>query len=1113
MSEAIKKDRNPESGIRNPIPCAVLTIHTAAGGLVFEWTGPDGAPLRGRRSVHPDDLAGAAGMGEGASRSLLDLERSGARLFSRVMERSVREAVFAAEPALLRIDGDFPHIPWELAFDGSRFLGETHAVGMGPAAETPLPRDALRVLFVYDPTSDLPHSHAEIAAIRRQLAGAARVEAEELCAAAATRDRILSAIESRGFDVLHFSCHVDSPANSPALSAIRAFDGPLTAEDILQAAAARPPVLAVLNACESARGGGLAEAFRQAGAAAAVGALWPVSNKPAAHMMAAFHAGLAAGLPAGEALRGARSETRRAFAHDACLSWAAFRLIGPPQLRLLEPGPSAGRAPLMGREPQWQALEDAWAAARSGRPQAVVLVGGPGSGKTRLMSDWLAAHPSASVRDLVDDPPRGPAILTRDGFRPDDVPLAAARLSSGGPVLLLLTAREAAVVAGLGPGVRALALDPLWGEALEGVFRSLGAPVPPGLQRAAPAEAERLALGGAAGELAGELAGGLPEDQRAILRAGAVLGAAFSARDAAAVRADGVGEPWRALESLCAANWLAETEPGVFTFSSEAARTAVLNAFRPKGERLEWERRAATLRSEQGRPGEAGEHFIAAGDASSSAAAFAQAFREAEEPSDIVRWVNALAGLGSEPDDPARAAQAFADTGDWASARRWWERAVEGGGERGDSLVRLAGACRKSGDVPAAERYLIRAQGLARAAEVDLGWAEILLRKCLPVEAMARARAARDQARADGDAALAGRAALAAADAALLAAAPVEAAAMCEAGLRENPAPACRAALSRTLAQARQYAGDYGAAEITLAGLLAEQPAGTAPHERASTLLALAELQRDQGRLTEALAAVDEAEGLGARCGQPGVVADALNLRSSVQRRQGLYGDALESAALAGETARNAHLAPAAIRATIHTATLLAERGELDAARIAAETANRNAEDAGYAFGQTWARNMLGVALLEAGDTVGARAAFTEALDAARAIGGHIGIAAAWNHLGWTDWEEGTPNPAAFREAEAVAARISYRAVQLPAAFGAALCAGDDAASDAALAGLESLNMGALAAWLRLRRGEERLRNGRPDDAERDLAAAWRVSRRLGLRILHARADAALGAL
>jgi tetratricopeptide (TPR) repeat protein len=350
-------------------------------------------------------------------------------------------------------------------------------------------------------------------------------------------------------------------------------------------------------------------------------------------------------------------------------------------------------------------------------------------------------------------------------------------------------------------------------------------------------------------------------------------------------------------------------------------------------------------------------------------------------------------------------------------------------------------------------------------------------------------------------------AAVGAANACLLKTEPNRAAVYCRRGLELDPV---HQPLRRLLAQASQYAGDYGGAEATLSSLAEFERASGRPQEHAETLLALAQLRRDQGHLESAMRGARTAMDIGERCGQIAVVAESASVLSSILRRLGRYGEALEAAKSAHRAATEAGLASEAIRATIHIATALVEQGSLAAARESALYGTRQAERTGYLFGAAWVATIAGITQMEAGDTSSAAPLLEGALDVSERIHGHIGMASALHHLGWNAWLRGEAAEDAFIRAREVASRISYCAVQYPAAFGFALCSGDLEGSERALREIEALNMGAIVPWLREKRGAWLVKQGLWEDALRDLAPAYRVARRLGMRMLQARAAAGL---
>ena len=149
-----------------------------------------------------------------------------------------------------------------------------------------------------------------------------RTPAATLTGPAATGAAVLGEIPAGG--VLHIAAHGHHEPDSPLFSSVVLADGPLFAYDIAPNRAL--PDQVVLSSCDVGRmairdGGeplGLATALLRSGVRTVVAAVAPVSDRAAAAVMSAYHAGLAAGAGPAAALAAALPEAGDAPAAFSC---------------------------------------------------------------------------------------------------------------------------------------------------------------------------------------------------------------------------------------------------------------------------------------------------------------------------------------------------------------------------------------------------------------------------------------------------------------------------------------------------------------------------------------------------------------------------------------------------------------------------------------------------------------------------------------------------------------------------------------------------------------------------------------------------------------------------
>jgi CHAT domain-containing protein len=144
------------------------------------------------------------------------------------------------------------------------------------------------------------------------------------------------------YRIIHFACHGFLDERSPFRSALVLSDADAAGDDgLLQMREIYglnlSADLVVLSACQTAAGRlersegpmGLARPFFFAGARSVIASLWPVNDQSTVAFMHDFYRSLAAGLPAGEALRDAKTRMLKSpWAHP--FYWASFMLQGDP---------------------------------------------------------------------------------------------------------------------------------------------------------------------------------------------------------------------------------------------------------------------------------------------------------------------------------------------------------------------------------------------------------------------------------------------------------------------------------------------------------------------------------------------------------------------------------------------------------------------------------------------------------------------------------------------------------------------------------------------------------------------------------------------------------------
>ncbi|HEX9206606.1 MAG TPA: CHAT domain-containing protein [Steroidobacteraceae bacterium] len=325
--------------------------------------GAKAAVLSGTRSFSRAALQRQLAPLETGRASPDDLAHIGDDLGRMLLAPTVREGLAAVRSSSLVVvhDREASRVPWEVLRVGDAHPALVGGMSRRYASEAltvarwhdePRGGDPLRLLLVANPTLDLPGAATEGRELQALLRGA-NVVMDVLDGRDATRARVLAALASGAFDVLHFAGHAFFDPAEPGRGGLLC-----AGEEILRGSdldgLGHLPALVFCNACEAARvrkphsvraatrAGrwfgtkhavtGVAEAFLAGGVANFLGTHWPVGDEAALAFSQELYESLLAGATLGEAVLGAR---RRIEAIPS-VDWADYVHYGSPEFRLLQ---------------------------------------------------------------------------------------------------------------------------------------------------------------------------------------------------------------------------------------------------------------------------------------------------------------------------------------------------------------------------------------------------------------------------------------------------------------------------------------------------------------------------------------------------------------------------------------------------------------------------------------------------------------------------------------------------------------------------------------------------------------------------------------------------------
>ena len=236
-------------------------------------------------------------------------------------------------------------IPLELIHDGTSFWSLKYGFGRISGLDqnstalltnlsvstSTIPKEALKILLIANPTLDLPDASKELVQLRQRLKG---FEIETIEGWDAREHEVIMSI-NRGPNIIHYSGHGYLDPMLPLRSGLILTDSRLTALEISHLKLWSNPLI-FTNACLSAA---LGTAFLQAGSCFFVSPLWSVSDFAALEYAYAFYSSIISGWALGEAQKIAKNLVfnllSRSEAYSYDFTWLAYSCIGDPSYSLI----------------------------------------------------------------------------------------------------------------------------------------------------------------------------------------------------------------------------------------------------------------------------------------------------------------------------------------------------------------------------------------------------------------------------------------------------------------------------------------------------------------------------------------------------------------------------------------------------------------------------------------------------------------------------------------------------------------------------------------------------------------------------------------------------------
>lgn len=284
------------------------------------------------------------------------IKSNGQSFFDKLFSLNIKELLNSTkcDDLILKIDGNLVHIPWELLYDGSKFLCQRFNTGRmvstrqktAPLAVRTLHRP-FRMLILADSKGDLDAAYEEGNLLRERFKNLRHDVAIDLKTTCIQTEFIKRSL--RKYDIVHFAGHAEYNLDDEARSGWQTADGIFSADDIIHMIGNVPlPVLIFSHACQSGKtepwaGGsnsekgsyGLANAFLLSGVQHYIGTFLDIPDRAGPHLAESFYHGLFQGRSIGKSLKEARLEFIQKFGEENT-AWMAYMLYGNPASKYIE---------------------------------------------------------------------------------------------------------------------------------------------------------------------------------------------------------------------------------------------------------------------------------------------------------------------------------------------------------------------------------------------------------------------------------------------------------------------------------------------------------------------------------------------------------------------------------------------------------------------------------------------------------------------------------------------------------------------------------------------------------------------------------------------------------